>query len=119
MPLTAAERRAVDDMLALAGLGNDADLGRLALWRLAEWYRLDLPLARFAIGGPLRRARRPDRAPAADPPGQEPAGATNGDARDVSPIVPGGLAQAPEAAPEAPIPVPPRARAARARGRVP
>ena len=54
VPLTRAERRAVDDVKALAGLGADADVGRLALWRLADWYQLNLSLDYFAIGGPAK-----------------------------------------------------------------
>ena len=63
VPLTAHERAAVDQLKASAALGTDADVVRLALWRLAEHYDLRLPLETFRIGPPLarpgaRRARR-------------------------------------------------------------
>lgn len=48
--LTVDERGAVDALKATAALGDDADVVRLALWRLAEHYELRLPIATFAIG---------------------------------------------------------------------
>lgn len=64
VPLSAAEREAVDTLRASAGLA-DADLVRLALWRLAEHYDLRLPLETFAIGEPPARRRARARAPRA------------------------------------------------------
>ena len=52
--LTKEERAAVDDLKARAAL-DDAGLVRLALWRLAEHYELDLPLHCFAMAGRRRR----------------------------------------------------------------
>jgi hypothetical protein len=59
LPLSVAERAALDALKAAAGLGADADVLRLALWRLAAWYALPLPVETFAIGGvPARRGRK-------------------------------------------------------------
>ena len=37
-------------MKGLSGFGDDADVVRLALWRLAEHYALGLSVDTFAIG---------------------------------------------------------------------
>jgi hypothetical protein len=64
LPLTVAEREAIDRLKAAAALPNDADLARLAVWRLAEHYDLRLPLALFAVGTrhPARRNPAKSRA---------------------------------------------------------
>jgi len=60
-PLNADERTAVDSLKASTALGADADVVRLALWRLAAHYDLRLPIATFAIGGPLNGRNAPRR----------------------------------------------------------
>ncbi len=62
VPLSPAERAACDDLRARAGLQDDAALGRLALWRLAEHYDLGLPLDLFPCTPRARRhGRRAER----------------------------------------------------------
>lgn len=48
--LTVDEREAVDTLKARSSIGDDADVVRLALWRLADHYELRLPIDTFAIG---------------------------------------------------------------------
>jgi len=55
LPLSAAERAACDQLKIAAALASDQDVLRLALWRLAAHYDLELPVEIFATGG--RRAR--------------------------------------------------------------
>jgi len=55
LPLTPPERACVDQLKAAAALPDDADLLRLALWRLALHYDLQPPVDLFAIRGAGRR----------------------------------------------------------------
>lgn len=63
VPCSAEEREALDTLRASTGLATDADVLRLAVWRLAEHYDLRLPLPLFSIGGdvPARRRGRKTR----------------------------------------------------------
>lgn len=61
VPLSAADRQAVDTLKSATGLVHDAELVRLALWRLAEHYDLRLPLDTFAIASPAGKRRRAAR----------------------------------------------------------
>jgi hypothetical protein len=64
-PLTVDERTAVDTLKSVTALGDDADVVRLAVWRLAEHYSLRLPLVTFAIGSRFD-GRNPRRRTGAD-----------------------------------------------------
>lgn len=49
LPMDAEERALFDELKAVARVDSDANLVRLAVYKLALWYELDPPAERFAM----------------------------------------------------------------------
>lgn len=52
VPLSVRERLILDDLKVKAALATDANIVRLALWKLARHYDMDMAASAFELRGP-------------------------------------------------------------------